>query len=160
MSLHLTMGGKMNLAQALRKLASLRGKISSLQGRIKSDFLVEQGRDSSYTADAYKSMLTDLTATEVEAGTLRAAIDRANHTANQNGNTVASLLNIRKTASDALAFWSDLRQISPNDRYGPDTPKIKRIKDEELDALVDAQTIRRQDLDDQICHLNATIQVI
>ena len=151
----------MNIQQALRKAAEIRARISVLESRIQSDILVAVGEQPRYDNGAFESMQAELEKRRFELEGLKRDIDAANHVVGDDGDSVHSLMALRSTLSDRLAFKTSLRQAE-GDRYGlrEGTRKFeRRIGDAVLDRHIDEMVAERRRIDDRICAKNALISV-
>ena len=151
----------MNIQQALRKAAEIRARISVLESRIQSDILVAVGEQPRYTIEEFDSMASELEKCRFELQAVKESIDNANHMVGEDGESVQSLMNLRTTLSDRLAFRTSLRQAE-GDRYGlrEGTRKFeRRIGDAVLDRHIDEMVAERRRIDDRICAKNALISV-
>ena len=150
----------MNIQQALRKAAEIRARIFTLETRIKSDILVEVGAQPKYDGEALKSMLEELDKDRFELQSIKGSIDAANHIVGEDGDSVCSLLLLKSTMSDRLAFWTVLRQTEA-DRYAvrEGTKFERRIADTVMDDKIDLLISERRKVDDRVCEKNAKTSV-
>lgn len=151
----------MNIQQALRKRKELGEKISLLEERVQKDFLVSEGRPLYFEAK-YQEMIKEIESLRLDSLNLKLKIDVANHKV-VNEASVAILLAGRDKIVGSLAFYQSLKaQNVDTYRYhrGENVPvPNRRIPEVELDQIIDRLVAERRRADDQICELNATIQV-
>lgn len=152
----------MNIQQALRKQKEIIEKIGALEGRVQKDFLVTEGRPL-YPDQKYQEMLKEIEALREEALGLKLKIDVANRVVVKE--TSASLLLAKRAkVSNVLSLYQSLKAQDADvyHRYretlvaGPN----RRIPEAELDQKIDGLVEERRRIDDQICELNATVQVV
>jgi len=149
----------MNIAQALRKHAEKRARMSLLEERIKKDFIMVEGKGPSYDQEEFDALVVELGTLRVDAGILKQCINTANNKV-VDGDSVSGCLATRNRVCEELAFFVELRGMD-TERYvlreGMKT--WKRITDSKLDESIDRLTNERRRLDDMICKLNAIIEV-
>ena len=153
----------MNIQQSLRKMAELREVISKGEKRISDDILIREVRLPTYDDAEFGKLFTELDTNRLSLLALKKAVDKANHVVS-NGKSVFALLVERDSISQRLSFYTILRQAGePSEHWSRrDEPKVttvKRVTDKDINSTIDALTALRRSVDDDICLLNATIQV-
>lgn len=147
----------MNIAQALRKAAEMRERVSTQEARLISDFVVggRAKKKPVYTNTQYEKAIKELGDLRFRLQRLKCAIRVANEQV-VNGSSVAALLGERQFRSDEIKFLTSLRSSPEHSLDDDGEPRILLAN---LDKEIDLATAKRRRIDDEIADRNASIKV-